>query len=61
MQITTRQSDVDWLLHHAALSPMLRDAWMSVVTKEPKTFNNLLGFERGLWQPKMKRFWKGFE
>jgi hypothetical protein len=36
----------------ATVSPdylMLRDAWMSAVTKEPKTFNNWLGFERGLW------------
>lgn len=34
MQITACQLDVDWQLHHAALSPecpMLRDAWMSVV------------------------------
>lgn len=28
---------------------MLRDAWMSAITREPKTFNNWLGFERGFW------------
>lgn len=27
---------------------MLRDAWMSAVKREPKTFNYWLGFERGL-------------
>lgn len=27
---------------------MLRDARMSAITREPKTFNNYLGFEQGL-------------
>jgi hypothetical protein len=29
---------------------------MSVITREPKTFNNCLGFERGLWQHQMTYF-----
>ena len=27
----------------------------SAVTKRPKTFNNLAGFERGLWQSRLRR------
>ena len=43
--------DTSSVTQMAAVSPlyrMLRDAWMSAVKREPKTFNNLLGFERGL-------------
>ncbi|MFT6298069.1 MAG: hypothetical protein ACJAWC_001423 [Yoonia sp.] len=29
---------------------MLRGTRMSAITREPQTFNNRLGFERGLWQ-----------
>jgi len=55
----------------AGLSPLYRISAMqrmSPVTVEAKTFNNILGFERGLWHrqtmwfagvPKMRAFGKG--
>ena len=36
--------------------PMLRDVRMCAITREPKTFNNCLGFERGLWQHQTRCF-----
>lgn len=48
---------------------MLHDARMSAIfTREPKTFNNILGFERDFWDrktgplargPKKEGFWSG--
>lgn len=29
---------------------------MSAITSKPKPFDNLSGFERGLWQPQVDRF-----
>lgn len=34
---------------------VLHDARMPAVVREPKTFNNLSGFERGLWQRRLRR------
>ncbi|MFX0543906.1 hypothetical protein ACEWPM_019765, partial [Roseovarius sp. S4756] len=34
---------------------MLHDALMSAIVREPKTFNNRSGSERGLWQREARR------
>jgi hypothetical protein len=35
---------------------MLRDAWTSAIAVDAKTFNNCLGFERGMWQHQTRWF-----